>query len=204
MKIFFGIAIFGLVSCRVVPITSDKYLKPEIETYELSSADTLVDIGCDDGTHSAYISHYFPHLYFILEDIHTDLSARLEINFKRSSFLSMYIKDRYRAAVGTFDSIPLNSSTYQNLLCRKTLHEFEEPGKMIDEMNRILKRAGKIIIVEAKPYKKGEKDPYCGKPYLSDKEVIEMLRKGGFTLIKSSEIPMKRMKKLMVFHFEKA
>lgn len=203
MRILYFILMFFITSCKVIPVTSDIYLKTEIESYGLHNSDTLVDIGCGDGTHAAYISHFYPLSYFILEDIDAKTINRIEERYNNFNKFSMYIKERHRVVLGTSDSIPLPSASYKYLLCRETLHEFTNPTTMLQEMRRILIVGGKLIVVEAEPIKEGEKDPYCKKLLMTKQEIIDVLQKGNFALIKSTDVQMKKNRKLVVLIFEK-
>lgn len=193
-----------VISCKVTSITSDIYLKTEIESYDLLNKDTLVDVGCADGTHAAYISHFYPSLYFILEDINAKKNNQIDKQYNKFHKSSLYIKERYRVVLGTPDTIPLSSQKYNNLLCRKTLHEFTNPTKMIREMNRILGIGGKLIVVEGEPLRENDKDPYCGKLLWPKQTIIDALENEGFSFVKSADIPMKKNRKLIVLIFEKS
>jgi ubiquinone/menaquinone biosynthesis C-methylase UbiE len=201
-KLFFFLILFD-ASCKVIPVTSDIYLKTEIESYGLHNGDTLVDIGCGDGTHAGYISHFYPLSYFILEDINAKTINRIDERYNNFHKFSMYIKERHQVVLGTSDSIPLPSASYNYLLCRETLHEFTNPTTMLQEMRRILIVGGKLIVVEAEPIKEGEKDPYCKKLLKPKQVIIDMLQKGNFEYIKSTDVQMKKNRKLAVLIFEK-
>ncbi len=203
MKPFFCLFILVAASCKVIPVISGMYLKTEIESYGLHNGDTLVDIGCGDGTHAVYTSRFYPLSYFILEDIDAKTFNLIEENYNHARKLTAVIKGRYTVVLGTSDTIPLNSSTYKYVLCRKTLHEFTNPTKMIQEMNRILIIEGKLIVAEPEPIKQGEKDPYCRKLIMTKQAIIDVLQKGNFALIKSTDVQMKNNRKLVVLIFEK-
>lgn len=187
----------------MIPVTSDIYLKTEIEAYGLHNSDTLVDIGCGDGTHAAYISHFYPLSYFILEDIDAKTINGINEHYNNFYKFSVYIKERHQVVLGTSDTIPLTSSTYKYLLCRKTLHEFTNLKKMIQEMNRILITGGKLIVADTEPIQESETDPYCKKLLIPKQKIIDVLQKEKFAFIKSTDIQMKKNRKLAVLIFEK-
>jgi len=201
-KIFYILFVVG-VSCKSMPITSDKFLKPEIESYGLQNGDTLVDIGCGDGTHAAYISKFYPLSYFILEDIDKDVNKRVYELYENNRKLSSNIRELYQVVKGTSDVIPLPSSTYNYLLCRKTFHEFTDIDVMIKEINRVLKIGGRLIIVEAQPLKKNERDPDCGRILVPEDEIVSRIQMSEFVLIKSNNVLLKKGRRLVVLIFEK-
>jgi ubiquinone/menaquinone biosynthesis C-methylase UbiE len=203
MKFTYFILVLFFLSCKSVPITSDIYLKPEIESYGLVNGDTLLDIGCGDGAHAVYVSHFYPSSYFILEDIDANQIASISKYYSSANKHFSYIKDKYELVLGTPDTIPLPSVTYKNLLCRKTLHEFTNPKKMIQEMNRILVQGGKLIIAEAEPIKENEIDRFCKRRLLSKQKIIDLLVNQNFSFTKSAIINMKKNRKLVVLIFTK-
>jgi ubiquinone/menaquinone biosynthesis C-methylase UbiE len=166
-----------LASCRT-PYIVPKQIKEEIPLYNLAPNDTLVDIGCGDGFHDLTIAHYHPNTFLVLEDLpygskHLNIKRQIKFLFKNTTYTPQ-VKQHHRLVLGTPDAIPLASSTYKKVLCRKTLHEFRNKEKMAKEMERILDKGGTLIIVEPEPRYVGELDPHCKMRYLTSAEIIQL------------------------------
>jgi len=200
MKALYFILITLNFSCRIIPATSNVFLKSEIDSYGLRNGDTLVDIGCGDGLHSTFVSHFYPNSYFVLEDL--DTSKVGQIANSKTEFYK-YIRERHIVVLGKSDSIPLLSLSYKFLLCRKTLHEFTNKSKMIQEMNRILVASGRLIIVEVEPINEGEVDSYCKKVLMTKEIIIDLVERENFIFLNAAEIKVKKDRKLAVLIFEK-
>lgn len=174
--IFYSILIlFFFQSCSKLLQTYKTEVKNEIIEYDLYNSDTLVDVGCGNGIFDCEISHYYPNLYFILEDIprnyvYKNIASTLKSTFNQNSICpNMINKNSFIS--GKIDSIPLQSNTYSKVLSRVSLHEFENKDKMADELYRILKPNGILIIVEKEPKFEAEFDKSCLNKYLTKNEI---------------------------------
>jgi ubiquinone/menaquinone biosynthesis C-methylase UbiE len=153
----------------------------EISKYGLSDKDTLVDIGCETGFHDNQVAFYYPNIYFVLEDIDAANLSLIKKNNATPGFVNN-MKAGYETVLGSVDSIPLSSARYKKILCRKTLHEFENPSRMINEFKRILVPGGEVIIAEINPRYPGQKFHDCVRPFLNKTQIIELFLKEGFRL----------------------
>ncbi|MBP6620399.1 MAG: class I SAM-dependent methyltransferase [Leadbetterella sp.] len=155
-------------------------IEKEIDSYQLTSTDTLVDIGSGIGLFDIEIAHYSPNLFLILEDLD------IKENYSRgrpqvygvltNNRYTPNIEGRFKFLVGKKDSIPLESNKFEKILCRNTFHEFDDRSKMIEELFRILKPGGELIISERKPKYNGEKDKSCKMKYVSEYEILESFK----------------------------
>jgi ubiquinone/menaquinone biosynthesis C-methylase UbiE len=157
----------------------------EISKYGLVEKDTLVDIGCETGFHDNQIAYYYPGIYFVLEDIDVNNLNLIQKNNNRPGFINN-MKGGYETVLGKFDSIPLPSARYKKILCRKTLHEFQNPAGMINEFKRILVAGGEVIIVDINPKYPGEKFHDCMRPFLEKTKIIDLFVQEGFK-VKSTD-----------------
>jgi len=156
----------------------------EIFKYKLSDNDTLVDIGAGDGIADELLFKFYPKMYFILEDIDPKVLRESVYSIKVDG-QKKFFRENCKKILGYSDSIPLPSGRYKNILCRITLHEFGNPNKMLQEINRIMTRDGQFIIVERIPKFEGQVDKYCDKKLLSQSEIISMVTINGFKLVSS-------------------
>ncbi len=185
----------------------------EIKEYKLETVDTLVDIGCQDGLFSREIARFYPNVFLVLEDLEfftlcnkkgnrcTDYLTQTEIKKTfRNSRKYQNIENRYAFIAGRVDSIPLASTSYKRVLCRRTVHEFEKTQKMVNELARILKEGGILTIAEQEPNYKNEIDEFCNKKYLTKQEVLEFFKELKLLDVKSIQYGTDRMN---LFNFTK-
>ena len=83
------------------------------------------------------IAHYYPNLYFILEDLPSSYAyknheTKIKSNFNHN-LNCPNLENKYNFVVGKNDSIPLLSNNYSKVLCRISFHEFNQKNKMSSE-----------------------------------------------------------------------
>lgn len=159
--------------------------KNEVSKLGLIDGDTLVDIGSSSGFHDFQLFHFYPNTFFILEDVYKKYEKELKNVFMLVNGQRKYFKDHSIRITGTQESIPLNSGLYKTVLCRKTLHEFKNPAKMIDEFKRIMASDGVLIIQEVIPKVIGEIDTGCKMKHLTKDEIVNLFSQHRLSLIAS-------------------
>jgi ubiquinone/menaquinone biosynthesis C-methylase UbiE len=170
-----------LISCSVSRYDRQEVYANEISRYGLIDGDTLVDIGCETGFHDNQIAFYYPHIYFVLEDIDTSNLALIKRNIASPGFVNNMLAG-YETIAGSVNTVPLPSGRYKKILCRKTLHEFENPDQMINEFKRILMPGGEVIIAEINPKYPGQRFHDCVRPFLNKTQIIDLFVQQGFKL----------------------
>jgi ubiquinone/menaquinone biosynthesis C-methylase UbiE len=174
-----------LFSCSVTRYDRQEVYAKEISRYGLVDGDTLVDIGCETGFHDNQIAFYYPRIYFVLEDIDANNLALIKKNSTNPGYVNN-MQAGFETILGRIDSIPLASGRYKKILCRKTLHEFENPGQMINEFKRILVPGGEVIIADINPKSPGQKFHDCVRPFLNKTQIIGLFVQEGFS-VKSAD-----------------
>jgi len=175
--------LYSLISSRHSAVEMQLY-NDEIVKYGLKDKDTLLDIGSNYGVQSATIFRFYPNAFFVLEDIQSRYSHPVKTSILVDNKLR-YFDDHSTYVNGTADSIPLPSSSYRLILCRKTVHEFTHPTQMLKEIRRVMTSDGVLIVEEAKPKKEGEIDPYCKMKHLTREELLNLFSANGFRLLSS-------------------
>jgi ubiquinone/menaquinone biosynthesis C-methylase UbiE len=150
------------------------------------------------------IARKYPDLFLLLEDFERDEKGRVRQvwlkKYLKNSRSTPFIESHYRFVAGRADSIPLPSDTYANILCRRTLHEFDNREKMVTEFDRILRPAGILIISETAPKHPGEIDPYCRHAYLPGDSIRSGFKNWAFLTIDSVVI---KDYKMFIYRFQK-
>lgn len=185
--------IYSLASNKHTPVEMELY-NNEIVKYGMKDKDTLLDIGSNYGVQSATIFRFYTNAFFVLEDIQSRYSHPFKTSILVDNKLSNF--DDHRMYVnGTADSIPLPSSSYRLILCRKTVHEFTHPTQMLKEIRRVMTSDGVLIVAEAKPKKEGETDQYCKMKHLTKQELLTLFSANGFKLLSSDTTTFPVIKK---------
>jgi precorrin-6B methylase 2 len=77
-----------LISCNATRYNRQEVYDKEISHYGLVDGDTLVDIGCETGFHDNQVAFYYPHIYFVLEDIDANNLALIKKNSTAPGFVN--------------------------------------------------------------------------------------------------------------------
>ena len=167
--------LFFLLSCASARKQRHQFAH-ELDNYNLSNGDTLVDIGSGYGLVERELSHRNPTLHFILEDIPKniwtdDVKGVLTKEVVNSKYAPT-LGSNSTIVIGREDSIPLPSGRYNNVLCRISMHEFTQKEKMVSELTRILSDTGTLLIVERVAQYEGHIEKACKKLLLTKEEVI--------------------------------
>lgn len=186
IKLFFPVILIFFSSCVSPKVTEErvKEFKEETYNYELNSNDTLLDVGCGNGFVDGCISSAYPNMYFVLEDVHKLNCFILYSNFQRTNpdKTTREIKNQIKTVRGKEDTIPLADHSFSKILCRLSLHEFQNKPKMVEELKRLLKDDGSLIIVEELSTFKGQREQACNKLLLSGNEITELFASSGLSL----------------------
>lgn len=118
--------------------------------------ESLLDIGCGTGS----------ILYQIPADkkrYGIDLSEQM---IKRSKEL---LKDAAELKVGNAESLPWSQESFDTVSCTFSFHHYPNPGRVLSEMNRVLKADGRLILA----------DPWLPMPFLSILNALLQFSDGG-------------------------
>ncbi len=159
--------------------------KHEVSKLNLVDGDTLVDIGSQEGFHDFQLFHFYPNKFFILEDVTKKFNKRLRNPYITINGQKKYFRNSSLNIKGSDEKIPLNSGAYKTILCRRSLHEFKYPSKMLNEIKRVMSQDGVLIIEELIPKVKDEVDIGCKMKHLTKDQIVDLLSKNGLFLIAS-------------------
>lgn len=179
MRITLPLLVLFFASCANTKSAKERNerLDYEIAHFDLEDVDTLADIACGTAYYDRIISHKYPRLHFVLEDLpkdhwDTDLTAYLTKNIQNTPYAPTFGSNS-TIVFGTPDSIPLQDGQYERVLCRISLHEFTNRKKMAAELTRILSETGTLLIVEKVSSYEGQRDKQCKELYLTKAAILE-------------------------------
>lgn len=98
--------------------------------------DRLIDIGCGPGAFLSLVEGTFPDIQLNA----LDLSEEMILETRER------LSDTAIATVGDSEDMPLESGQYQAVTCNMSIHHYPHPQKAVNEMYRILKPGGYLLL----------------------------------------------------------
>jgi len=149
-----------------------------LNTVDLKPTFVAVDLGCGSGFFTVPLSQRVQKVYAI------DVQEKM-LEFLRKKIRKLKITN-VEPLLSKSNEIPLGDESVDFLVSINTLHEFDDKETMIEEMKRVLKRGGIVLIVDFK-----KKDTGFGPPVavrVSKKQAKNLFEKKGFTILKMQEL----------------
>lgn len=145
---------------------------------DLKPTQIVADLGCGSGYFTIPISQKVKKVYGI--DIQEEMLNFLKqkIQTQRISNIETLLSKEYE--------IPLGNSSVDLLLSINTLHEFRYKEKIINEIRRVVKPGGKVVIVDFKKESTGFGPPVSIR--LSKEQARSLFAKGGLKVMKIHEL----------------
>lgn len=113
-----------------------KYIKPK-------EGASLLDIGCATGS-----------LLHQLSLKHTDLDLHgLDISPKMVAIAQKKLGSKANIVTSSANTLPFKENTFNYVTCATSFHHYSEPQKALDEMYRVLKPNGTLILLD--PFRNG-------------------------------------------------
>lgn len=85
------------------------------------------------------------------------------------------------------DTWPLLDASSDFVFMVNLIHEVEDKHKLMNEAKRVLKKSGKLVVVEWKKVSSPKGPPL--EERIAEKDMLELLRKAGFKVVASREYP---------------
>ncbi len=138
----------------------------------------ILDVGCGEGRLVNFLAVKLRRKIFGVDISSGNFSeARKEAELKNVSHLVKYMKS---------DATNLHvfkEGSFGGVVNVYTLHEFKDPATVLGEVKRVLKRGGKLVIVDF--VKGGEAERLWGERYYTPEEIKSMLECSGFHVVGS-------------------
>jgi len=136
------------------------------------------DLGCGSGYFTVPLSRMVRKVYGI--DVQKEMLAFLEQKIERQKI------ENIEPMLSKPDEIPLENNSVDLLISVNTLHEFGDREKMIRKMRRVVKKGGRLLIVDFK-----KEDTGFGPPVrirIPKPRAIKLFEAKGFALLKTKEL----------------
>jgi ubiquinone/menaquinone biosynthesis C-methylase UbiE len=185
---------------------NEKIISAILQAAEFKNGDNIADVGAGDGLLDAALSIYTDSLNFYLEDI--DSTAYLPAKFKRSiqfytSVRGRSISNNFINCLGTEKSTNLKTGFIDKVIIIDTYHHFTYPDEMIQDISRIMKTGGELIIYEVIARKSGDIHTVCNTRVYLKKELTSQVEHYGFSFIRMIKLNRVAKRKTGLFVFKK-
>jgi len=149
-----------------------------LNAVELKPRFTAADLGCGSGFFTVPLSRRVKKVYGI--DVQKEMLSFLEDKMKKLKIKNIVL------LLSKPDEIPLENESVDLLISVNTLHEFDNKEKMIKEMERVVKKDGKLLIMDFKKEETGFGPPV--KIRVSKNKAVKLFEQKGFALSKTKEL----------------
>jgi ArsR family transcriptional regulator len=139
------------------------------------------DLGCGTGQVSELVA---PHVAKVIAvDGSTDM-----VQAARKRLTGMHQVDVRR---GDMEALPIDDCVLDVAVVALVLHHVPEPARALADMNRVLKRGGRAVIVDMLPHDRVEYQQQMGHVWLgfSEKTIKKYLEGAGFERASISTLP---------------
>ena len=109
-----------------------------IDRLDLQSHERILDLGCGTGTLIERLLNLAPEI----EIVGLDPSAQM-LNVARQK-----LPKSVELQVGSADSIPFPDESFDRVISTSAFHYFRNPARSIQEMKRVLKPNGRLVITD--------------------------------------------------------
>jgi len=150
-----------------------------LNAVEIKPHFVAADLGCGRGYFTVPLSRMVKRVYGI--DVQREMLDFLEDKVKRLKIKNIV------ALLSKPNEIPLENESVDLLVSVNTLHEFGDKEKMVKEIGRVVKRGGRLLIVDFKKEETGFGPPVGIRVTMA--RAIRLFEERGFALLKVKELP---------------
>lgn len=182
---------------------------PLIEFMEIKPGMTVADVGAGSGVLTVIMATQLDSCMVYIQDIDREALQQENIDkvvayYSRKLGYNLGQRNQFQIVYGTVTESQLPNQSIDVMYLNATVHVFDTPDTMLQDLRMKLKPAGRIFIRDSfkEDHDEGEfcTASDCGKRLLTIDEFLIMMKRNGFQLIKQSP----DMSGYPVFGFEPA
>lgn len=161
-------------------------MQKSLSIYNFKENETIASIGASSGVWEIWFASQVEYLTFYLQDIDTQNCNQEEINEGVKYFEKLVGKKntgKFVPIIGTQSATNLPKNTFDKVLIINSLHEFKTPESILQDIRKILKLNGTLLIEEQIAKFSGEIHEGCGKRFFTENEIVILLKKNSFEMI---------------------
>ncbi len=162
-------------------------MQKSLSIYNFKENETIASIGAGSGVWEIWFASQVENLTFYLQDIDPLNCNQEEIDYGVKYYeklLQKNISGKFIPVIGTQTSTNLPCNIFDKVLIINSLHEFETPETILQDICKTLKLNGQLFMEEKIAKFSGEIHEGCGKRLFTENELVEFLEKCGFQLMK--------------------
>jgi ubiquinone/menaquinone biosynthesis C-methylase UbiE len=163
-------------------------MQKSLSIYNFQPNETIASIGASSGVWEIWFASQVENLTFYLQDIDPLNCNQEEIDYGIKYYeklLQKPISGKFIPIIGTQSETNLPENTFDKTLIINSLHEFETPELILQDIHKILKLNGQLFIEEQIAKFSGEIHEGCGKRLFTENELINLLIENDFDLKKT-------------------
>jgi SAM-dependent methyltransferase len=208
-KFIFYLLIFSalllIASCRSMLVTQKGYIgffctnknytrefyKQRSSFYSFHTGDTIVSIGADACTNEAVYGIFADSLHFILENISTKFFNQRQLAYALGYYENLLGKkstSTYALQIGNDSTTLIGNSVCNTVLIENSFHEFDRPLQMLEDVRRMLRPGGRLLLLEHEASTKGELHRDCKRRLYLRQELDETLSTFNFRFSREERI----------------
>ena len=160
-------------------------MQKSLSIYNFQPNETIASIGASSGVWEIWFASQVEGLTFYLQDIDPLNCNKEEIDYGVKYYeklLQKPISGKFIPIVGTQSETNLPKNTFDKILIINSLHEFETPELILQDIHKILKPNGQLFIEEQLAKFSSEIHEGCGKRLFTENELINLLNTSNFEL----------------------
>ncbi len=177
-------------------LVSDSVFLSEVQAYKFKPAEVIADIGVGSGYFEIVLSKFCDTLKVYAIDIDSMSTDHLTTQLK---FLELNDRKNitYNVGLGNQTSSLLAANSLNKVIIRNTFHHFACPVEMLEDCKRIMKKNGKLFIVDIL-VDEVERPPVCWL-HLTRSVFLNYLTNNGFVLTNETNLEYDNFK---LFEFQ--
>jgi ubiquinone/menaquinone biosynthesis C-methylase UbiE len=177
-----------------------------LEAADFQPGESIADIGAGNGWFDAAIGIYEDSLNFVLEEIDSSFVKESRLNEAVIAYAAVKgrpITCHYTQVIGTQKSTQLPDKKFDKVILIDTYHHLQHRDEMIEDIKRILRPGGKLIIYEPVGKKNGEIFKPCHSMIYTSEEIISSFVHKGLRFERSLVGGKTARKRTLVFVFSR-
>lgn len=176
---------FKLNKLKSKGLTKDtiyNWVQKDLSFIQLTSHDTIADIGSYNGYYPSLYSVSTDSIVFYLNDIVNEGFVYFDsINTICTKIRGAKMTNEFKITLGDNDATNLPSHTFNKVILRDALHHFKSPAKMLTDIRRIIKLNGKLLLFESIKNPQLPNSTIC-RGSMTEDELKKILQENGFVM----------------------
>ena len=160
-------------------------MQKSLSIYNFQENEIIASIGASSGVWEIWFASHVKGLTFYLQDVDSQNCNQEEIEYGIKYYeklLQKSISGTFIPIIGTQSETNLPKNTFDKVLIINSLHEFNSPKLILQDIHKILKPNGQLFIEEQMATFSGEIHEGCGKRLFTENELINLLKENHFEL----------------------